>query len=253
MSEPNGDRALKITFLGTRGNIGPKNRRHRMHTSALVSYRGRRVMIDCGETWRERVARVAPHAIVLTHAHPDHAFGLDAGSPCPVWATEDTWEHIDDFPIERNLRHVLSPRSARQIEGIRFEAFPVVHSIRAPAVGYRIHANRVGLFYVPDVVWIPDRKAAFHRILAYIGDGATVTRNMVRRHRKTGELFGHANVRQQLGWCAEEGVSRMIVTHCGSDIVGSDERTVGAKVRDLAAEHGVRVEIAHDGMERVYA
>lgn len=239
--------------MGTRGNIMPKNRRHRMHTSALISHRGRRVMIDCGETWRERIDEVNPHAIVITHAHPDHAFGLDLGAPCPVWAMRDTWERIDHFPIERELRHVLSARRPRQIEGIRFEAFPVVHSIRAPAVGYRIHANRVGVFYVPDVAWIPERKAAFHRIRAYIGDGATVTRNMVRRHRKTGKLFGHANIRQQLHWCAEEGVPKMIVTHCGSDIVGGDERTVGAAIRSLAQERDIEVEIAHDGMERFYA
>lgn len=45
----------------------------------------------------------------------------------------------------------------------------------------------------------------------------------------------------------------MIVTHCGSDIVGGDERTVSAKIRAFATEHGVEAEIAHDGMERVYA
>jgi len=244
---------LKVVFLGTRGNIGPKNRRHSMHTSALISSGRRPVMIDCGESWREHVVRVNPGAIVLTHAHPDHAFGLEAGSPCPVWATEETWEGIDHFPIEQKLRHVLSPRRARQIEGIRFEAFPVVHSIRAPAVGYRIHANRVGMFYVPDVAWIPDRKAAFRRIRVYVGDGATITRNMIRRHRQTGELFGHATIRQQLGWCAEEGVPRMMVTHCGSDIVGGHEAKSAAKIREIALERGVEVEIARDGMERAYA
>lgn len=244
---------MKIVFLGTRGNIGPRKRRHRMHTSALIIHEDRRVMIDCGETWRDRVRDLRVDAIVLTHAHPDHAFGLDSGSPCPVWATEETWERIDHFPIEQKKRHVIGPRRPRQIEGIRFEAFSVVHSVKAPAVGYRIHANRVGIFYVPDVVWIPEREEAFYRISAYIGDGATITRNMIRRHQETGELFGHATIRQQLGWCAEEGVPRMVVTHCGSDIVGGDERTAGAEIRALAQERGVEVEIAHDGMEREYA
>lgn len=224
-----------------------------MHTSALIIHEDRRVMIDCGETWRDRVRDLRVDAIVLTHAHPDHAFGLDSGSPCPVWATEETWERIDHFPIEQKKRHVIGPRRPRQIEGIRFEAFSVVHSVKAPAVGYRIHANRVGIFYVPDVVWIPEREEAFYRISAYIGDGATITRNMIRRHQETGELFGHATIRQQLGWCAEEGVPRMVVTHCGSDIVGGDERSAGAKIRALAQERGVEVEIAHDGMEREYA
>jgi len=93
--------------------------------------------------------------------------------------------------------------------------------------------------------------AAFTDVAVYIGDGATLTRNMIRRHRESGELFGHATVRQQLGWCAEEGVGRMIVTHCGSDIVAGDARRVEETVQVMAAERGIEVEIAHDGLERV--
>jgi len=243
---------VKLVFLGTRGYIEPESRRHRLHTATLVVYRGRRVLIDCGETWTGRLGDVRPHAIVLTHAHPDHAFGLEAGVPCPVHATAETWERIAERvrPPEARRRR-LAPRRARHIEGIRFEAFPVVHSVRAPAVGYRVTAGRVAIFYVPDVVWIHDRAEAFRGIRLYVGDGATLTRNMVRRHRETGELFGHATIRRQIGWCAEEGVPHMIVTHCGSDIVAGDERRVGARIRRLARERGVTVEIAHDGMERI--
>jgi len=39
---------MKLTFLGTRGNIDARTRRHRMHSSLLVSYYRNRVMIDCG-------------------------------------------------------------------------------------------------------------------------------------------------------------------------------------------------------------
>jgi hypothetical protein len=162
-----------------------------------------------------------------------------------------TWERIGHFPIERGERHLISPRSPRRIEGIRFEAFRVVHSVRAPAVGFPVHAGRVGIFYVPDVVRIPARRAAFRGIRVYVGDGATLTRHMIRRQRGSGQRFGHASVRQQLGWCAEEGVQRMIVTHCGSDIVAGDARRTRARLRELARESGVAVEIAHDGMERV--
>lgn len=242
---------MKLVFLGTRGYIGPRSRLHRRHTSTLVGYRGGRVLIDCGEDWRGRLEALRPHAVVLTHAHPDHAFGLDAGAPCPVWATRETWARIDGFPIARKRRHRLSLRRPRRIAGIRFEAFPVVHSLRAPAVGFRVHAGAVAIFYVPDVVHVPERAAAFRGIRAYVGDGATLNRNMVRRDPGTGALFGHATVRQQLEWCAEEGVGRMVVTHCGSDIVGGDARRVERRVRAMARERGVEVEIARDGRELV--
>jgi hypothetical protein len=39
-------------------------------------------------------------------------------------------------------RRTVLPRRPVKMRGISFEAFPVIHSIRAPAVGYRISAGR---------------------------------------------------------------------------------------------------------------
>ena len=71
---------MKLTFVGTRGEIEARTRHHRMHTSLVVSYRGADVMIDCGLDWLGKLKRVDPNAIVLTHAHPDHAWGLKRGA-----------------------------------------------------------------------------------------------------------------------------------------------------------------------------
>jgi phosphoribosyl 1,2-cyclic phosphodiesterase len=243
---------MKLEFLGTRGYIQPRSRRHRRYTSTLVGYRGGRVMIDCGLGWEHRWSQVRPDAIVITHPHPDHAFALrDAEPPCPVHATAEAWNKMTDFAVPEPLRRELGSREPVTIAGIRFEAFPVEHSTRAPAVGYRISAGRVTVFYVPDVVWVHDRGEALRGAQVYIGDGATIHRNMVRKDKTSDKLVGHATITQQLTWCAKEGVPRMIVTHCGSDIVGGDERKVGPELRRLAGERGVAVEIAHDGMQRV--
>jgi len=75
---------LRLRFLGTRGEIEVRTHRHRRHSSLLVGYRRSEVMIDCGLDWRDGLAGVRPDAIVLTHAHPDHAAGLRDGAPCPV-------------------------------------------------------------------------------------------------------------------------------------------------------------------------
>ncbi len=64
---------MDLTFLGTRGEIDARTPQHRMHTSLLVSYRTADVMIDCGLDWLGKLERLHPSAIVLTHAHPDHA------------------------------------------------------------------------------------------------------------------------------------------------------------------------------------
>jgi phosphoribosyl 1,2-cyclic phosphodiesterase len=201
-------------------------------------------MIDCGADWLKTFRKIAPTAIVLTHGHGDHAFGLAQGAPCPVYATEETFALIDNYPLD-DCR-VVRPRLAFRVGGVRFEAFPVEHSLRAPAVGYRVRADRATFFYVPDLAAIPDRRAALCGIDLYVGDGATVVRSMVRTRDHT--LIGHAPIAAQLAWCGEEGVKRAVFTHCGSGIVGSDGRKMAARVRKLGAAHGVEASLAHDGM-----
>lgn len=241
---------MKLTFLGTRGEIDARTNRHRRHSALEVAYRGRRMMVDAGQDWLGELEDLRPRAIVVTHAHPDHAWGLKGGAPCPVWATEETWDAIAGYLIPEDRRHVARPRKPFEpVEGIRFEPFTVEHSTRAPAVGYRITAGSVTVFYVPDVVYIHERSEALAGCSVYVGDGATMKRSFVRK--RDDRLIGHAPVFTQLGWCEAEGVPRAIITHCGSEIVRGDERTLGARLRSWADERGIRVELAHDGMEVV--
>lgn len=236
--------SIELVFLGTRGEIERRTRRHWRHSALLLRYGRARIMVDCGADWRRRVARLAPSAIVLTHGHPDHAFGLADGVRCPVYATKETWKLIERYPVTR--RGVVSVGEPLAIEGICFEAFSVEHSTRAPAVGYRITAGAASIFYVPDVVAIRHRARALTGVTLYVGDGASLFRPIIRR--RDGRRIGHTTIRAQLGWCAEEGVSNAIFTHCGSGIVGRDGRRVGALLRRLAREHGVAARIAHDGL-----
>lgn len=245
---------MELIFLGTRGGITASKRGHRMHTATMVVAAApsgsTRVLVDCGLTWLGRLARLAPDAIVLTHAHLDHAGGLARGAPCDVWASADTWERIRRVPVPEARRRVLEPRREARIGALVIEPFPVVHSDLAPAIGLRITDGRARIFYVPDVLRIVHRAEALRGIDAYVGDGASVVRAIVRTSRRTGQPIGHASIADQLDWCRDEGVGRMIVTHCGTQIVAHDERTVGARLRRMAAERGVELEIARDGIHR---
>jgi phosphoribosyl 1,2-cyclic phosphodiesterase len=236
---------MKLTFLGTRGEIEARTRRHKMHTSLLVSFRTRRVMIDCGLDWLGKFERLRPDAIVLTHAHPDHAGGLRNGAPCPVHAPDKTWQTLTNCRVEDP--HLIKERVPTKICGITFEAFPVEHSILAPAVGYWIRAGSACIFYGPDLLFIHNRAAALKDVLIYIGDGAAITRSFVRRRGE--RLIGHANVRTQLGWCAKEGVPLVIVSHCGSEIVTGNESKLARELQESAADRGIEAFIAYDGMK----
>lgn len=204
-------------------------------------------MIDCGADWLGKLDEVNPDAIVITHAHPDHAGGLKGGVPCPVYAPAETWSRIHCGPIADQV--VVRPRLRFELFGIEFEAFPVEHSVRAPAVGYRITAGRRTVFYVPDLVRILDQSEALRGIAVYIGDGASITRPILRRRGKS--VIGHASIRTQLQWCGKEGVHRAIFSHCGSEIVTGQPEAVAAKVRTLGLSAGVDAAVAHDGLKIV--
>jgi phosphoribosyl 1,2-cyclic phosphodiesterase len=233
---------MKITFLGTRGYIEEKTRRHFRHTSTLIEYHGKKIMIDCGIDWTKKVWDLNPDAIVITHAHPDHAWGLREGAPCPVYASTDSWKLMADYPIVE--KHIMHDGKKREIFDTVFQTYSVIHSIRAPAVGYRIIAGKSIIFCAHDLISINARHQALQGSKIYIGDGASILRPLVRR--RGDKIFGHTTVRAQLGWCQQEGVPKMIVTHCGKQIV-SGGRGATMKIKALAKERNVKVIIAYDG------
>lgn len=235
---------MKLTFIGTRGYIEARTQRHFMHTALLIEHRRKRIMVDAGEDWLGHLDKVRPHAIVLTHAHPDHAWGLKEGAPCPVYATEETWKLIHDYPIEE--RHTIELQKPAEVLGVTFEAFLVLHSVTAQTVGFRISAGRSAFFYGPDLVYIEDRAAALRECSLYIGDGATVTQSFVRK-RGT-QLIGHTPARTQITWCEKTGVPRCIISHCGNEITTGDEEAILATLQQIGQKKGVAVQLAYDGM-----
>lgn len=235
---------MKLTFLGTRGEIDVRTALHRMHTCLMVNVNGE-LLIDCGADWLGKVKALRPRAIILTHAHHDHAGGLKRGAPCPVYATAQTWSGLKGYPVSN--RETIVPRRPLGIGDIDLEAFAVEHSLIAPAVGYRITADGVAVFYVPDLVSIHERHEALSGIQLYIGDGASIIRPILRRRAEVS--IGHASVRDQLDWCRDEGVSRAVITHCGLQIVKSGARAIAARVQQLGQQRGVQVLIAHDGLK----
>jgi hypothetical protein len=127
----------------------------------------------------------------LTHAHPDHAGGLVHGRPLPGLRPR-TWRSLPAWPVSD--RQVMPLQKSIAIAGIRFEALPVEHSIRAPAVGYRVSAN---LFR--------NRRRALRGVDLYVGDGASITRPIIRRRGRA--VIGNSSIRAQLDWCKSERVA----------------------------------------------
>lgn len=235
---------MRLTFVGTRANIEARSRLHRRHAALAIDAGRGRVLIDCGRDWLGLVRGLRPDAVLISHAHEDHAAGLERGAPCGVFASADAWRAMARWPLP--IRYVVPPRRPFPLAGMLVEAWPVEHSILAPAVGYRVTAGSTRIFYVPDVARLARPVAALRDVDLYIGDGATLEHPLIRR--RGSRLIGHAAVGAQLGWCASAGVRRAVFTHCGSGIVRSDPREIADALDAMAREYGVRARFAHDGL-----
>ena len=237
---------MKITFLGTRGNITARTKKHFRHTITLFSKGKKKILIDCGKDWSTyQLKKIKPDAIFITHAHPDHVGGLKKGAPCPVYATLESWEVMKRYPIKQ--RRIIMPDIPIEIMGFLIETFDVEHALNAPSVGYRISDKKKSVFYVPDLVKIKKQAEALNDIVLYVGDGAIITRKiLVKKRGKT--HIGHAPISEQVKWCKKEKVPRAIFTHCGTEIVTGEPEKITKKIELLEKRYEVEIEIAYDGM-----
>jgi phosphoribosyl 1,2-cyclic phosphate phosphodiesterase len=175
-----------FVFLGTGTSVGvpmlgcdcpvcrstnPKN--HRYRTSALVHTPQGNLLIDTGpelrlQLLREQVKQV--HAVVYTHYHVDHLFGLDdlrlmaryLGGPMPIYCSQEVEEVIRrTFPYafeERDVPLGWVPKlrfhrisdEPFEVLGERIVPIPLIHS------WFNVYGFRIGdLAYCTDVSEIP--------------------------------------------------------------------------------------------------
>lgn len=233
---------LVLRFLGTRGYIEESSAKHRMHSALMLSLGGKRLLLDAGETWRGRLYRLHPDWIAITHAHPDHAFALAEGTDVPVYVSAESRDLLKHFPVKRFA--VFDSGDEIRLGRFRIQPYDVVHSLRAPAVGFRIRAAGITIVYNPDIIAIVEEARVLEGVDLYIGDGASLTRPIVRRRGEA--LFGHTSVRAQLDWCKKHRIPRAFIVHCGKQLVRMDPAELERRVAELGGEN-VRASVAWDG------
>lgn len=176
---------MKLTFLGTGTSTGvptlgcrckvcqssdPHDKR--LRPSLLLEFDGRAVVIDTAPDFRqqairERIERL--DAVVFTHDHADHIFGLDdvrvfyfrQKAPIPIYADARTMESIQriykyifdqTYPYGGIAR--LDPRlidGPFDLWGTKLIPLPVFHG-NMPVLGFRFGTAA----YVTDFSTIPD-------------------------------------------------------------------------------------------------
>ena len=208
---------MKLTFVGTRANIDVLSEQHKKHSLLAISqgedHHGISIWIDCGKDWQDTIEsiRPRPQAIFLTHSHEDHAEGLRYQTPTHVYATEETWDIIEDYAIPEYNRHVIATQETiTKGNNLSITPYNVFHSVHAPAVGYKITNGTCTIFYASDLASIENPKEALDGVHLYIGDGSIIDRNiLVREH--SGQPTGHASIEEQLKWCSDNGIKQALL------------------------------------------
>jgi ribonuclease BN (tRNA processing enzyme) len=240
---------MRLHFYGTKGYVEESSPAHAGHSAFVLESGGFRLLCDFGQNRKGMLGKIAPDAIFVSHAHPDHAWGLEEVTKLPVYASAVTHEITKELPIATRI--VLEPGRVEKIGPFSLTACPVVHSVRCPCTGARIETEGGTLIYSGDVIAFEEPESALAGARLYIGDGSTLKGSLVRRHA-SGALMGHTTVRAQLGWLAKFGVPRAIFSHFGKGPIEMGDQALKTAFAELAAEKapGCSVEVARDGWRR---
>lgn len=171
---------MRFRFLGTGTSSGipavgcfcpvctsTDARDHRLRTSACVEFRDasgepRLILLDAGPDLRAQALRARLSrcdAILFTHNHVDHTFGLDEvrrfnavmGKPIDIYAEPHTLEHlhriyqhifdrqnnVNDSFVATLISHRLIPGVSIDLYGMRFTPLRLLHG-GLPILGFRI-------------------------------------------------------------------------------------------------------------------
>jgi ribonuclease BN (tRNA processing enzyme) len=239
---------MKLIFPGTKGEIEEESPEHRYHTSIEIRYKNTHLLVDLGVKHApDIVGRLNNFdAIFITHAHPDHYIWtkkeLNTGKT-PVYLTEVTLDYGKNRPL---LYKIIKEEQEIIIKDLSIEAFNVIHSIRCPAVCFRIEGDK-NILYAPDILDTEKPKdIVFKNIDILVADGSSINVNMVRR--KGDSLFGHAMIKTIINWCKKYSINKLIITHCGKQIVTGDNKHIKTKISDYSGGI-VEWQIAYDGLE----
>jgi phosphoribosyl 1,2-cyclic phosphate phosphodiesterase len=248
---------VKVTFLGTGTSTGvpvptcscavclsadPKDKR--LRPSILLEWDGATVLVDTATDLRQQALRhglMHLDAVLYTHAHADHVFGLDElrmynwrrGGPIPVYGSAHTlaavrrtfWYVFEDVEAgggkpALDLHAVETPFA---LHGRTIVPVPLHHG-RLPILGYRTGA----FAYLTDVSEIP---AASYPLLRDL-DVLVISALRLRPHPT------HMHVARALEEAARIGARRTLFTHVAHEIAHAE----------VSSTLPAGVELAYDGL-----
>ncbi len=231
---------MKLTFLGTGTSVGvpmigcacatclsddPRDKR--LRTGLLIEHAGRRLVVDISTDFRQQALRAGItrlEALLITHCHADHVFGLDdirpinfRYGPLAVYASHDTWQQV------RKVFHYIfeakypggglpqiSPHTITgefEICGLRVMPVPVIHG-KGEVTAFRFNNGTHQIAFVTDCNLIPDESLDKLRGL----DLLILDALRLKPHPT------HLHLEQSLAYVEQLRPRRTLLTHMSHDI-----------------------------------
>lgn len=230
---------MKITILGTRGEVKPSAPYHARHSGVLIDDC---LLCDLGEP---EFLNYNPSYIFITHLHPDHAFFVRDAQQIPHIS-------IPIFAPEKYKNVPLSVLSKAYMVGpYKITPVPTMHSLKVKSQGYIIQKGEQKIFYSGDMFWIEKKHWRKLKNLDLVITEASFVREggAIRRSKDAGHLsvpYGHAGVPNLIRFF-KQFTSTIVLMHFGSWFYGLGAKKSRAKLIQIGRENGVEVIVGYDG------
>lgn len=224
----------------------PRDRR--LRTGLMIENGERRLTIDISADFRQQALREKIDrldALLVTHCHADHVFGLDdirpfnfRHGPLPVYASESTWRQLrrvfyyifEAGYVGGGLPQIIPHTIDLDFEvcGLRVTPITVIHG-KSEVTGYRLTDGQSAVAFITDCNLIPEDSLQRLRGL----DLLIIDALRYKPHPT------HLHVEKTLNYIAQVKPRRALLTHISHDI---EHAQAGRYLPD-------GVELAYDGLK----
>lgn len=252
---------MRLTFLGTGTSVGvpmigcdcatclsgdPHDRR--LRTGLLIEHGDHRIVIDISQDFRQQALRCGLRrldAVLITHAHADHIFGLDdirpfnfRQGPVPIYASATTWRQLrrvfyyifEASYVGGGLPQVDPQTIAGdfQLFGIRVTPLEVRHG-NGTVTGFRFSDGQSEVAFITDCDEIPEASLKkLHGLDLLILDALRLKPHPT-----------HLHLEKSLAYISQLKPKQALLTHMCHDI----------KHSEVSPQLPAGVGLAYDGMQ----
>jgi len=224
---------MKLTFLGTRGEVEKSSKFHKNNSAIRLETHDKVILLDFGASWQGKLKFINPDYIWISQPYPEHALGLKGEeTDIPVFMSKETSDKLPEsqFPLKN-----------RQIVEGNFKFGSIVaNQISTSGLVIETDEGKVG--YFPSILDSPD-KSLLKELSIYIGDGSSLTKDIVKNVK--GKRVGHKSMVAQL---KQIPTRKIIFTHLGEETIKMKHEELIQKMSELNKEFcpNISVEIALD-------